>query len=415
MSTRTAPPAPAGQLRRTRRRWVLVAAALAVLAALAVPAVWGSAWWDRVGHGATAGGGPGRPRASSAGSAALLPVSYWEHRYLDWWHDEPTVYLPMSGSADSWDQYNLAAQVDGNTAMYRATGRTRYLDRALRYITNVVASARLSSSLPTSQYRDGYLGWVSHQPDLDPPESEVPLYESYFWRYATTMLRVIGQTPALYRDPAYRGRYDRLLRFAEDDVFEKWYARGAADNIYRSRTHMAAHWAMIALNLSLLTAEPDRRARYRTVVDNIDLHLPNYPSSLRGQLRDNPADPAAYFWSDEWGSTHRPGQDVGHGNGVVAYVVEAHDATRGAERRWTSADLARFTELLLAVVWPRDDVHRGYVDGSGDDNGWIADGFVKLGRYSAAAQRRLDRYPVVNDGFAANMALNARILSGGLP
>jgi hypothetical protein len=51
------------------------------------------------------------------------------------------------------------------------------------------------------------------------------------------------------------------------------------------------------------------------------------------------------------------------------------------------------------------------VDGTGTDNGWYSDGFVKLGRYDAAVQRRLDEHQVVNDQFAANMALNAKLLS----
>jgi hypothetical protein len=36
---------------------------------------------------------------------------------------------------------------------------------------------------------------------------------------------------------------------------------------------------------------------------------------------------------------------------------------------------------------------------------------VKLGRYDAAVQLRLEQHQVVNDQFAANMALNARILA----
>jgi len=36
---------------------------------------------------------------------------------------------------------------------------------------------------------------------------------------------------------------------------------------------------------------------------------------------------------------------------------------------------------------------------------------VKLGRFDPAVQRRLEDHEVVNDQFAANMALNARVLA----
>jgi hypothetical protein len=220
----------------------------------------------------------------------------------------------------------------------------------------------------------------------------VPLYESYFWRYGTALLAAMHD--AGLRTPEYR----RLLEFAEVHVFEKWYARGADETIYRERTHMAAHWALIAVHLARVTADPARRDRYHEVSATVDRRL-------RDQMRRNPVEPTAYFWSDRWGSAARPGQDVGHGNGVVAYVLETP--------AWTTTDRAAFAALLTRVVWPAGQTYRGFVDGSGTDNGWYADGFVKLGRTDPAVQLRLDQHRVVNDQFAANMALNARMLRAG--
>jgi hypothetical protein len=337
------------------------------------------------------------------GIVRVRPLTYWAGVYEQSWDYQAENIQPQSRSADSWDHYSLSYSVDANIAMFRATGNRRYLDRALQWVENVMAASAVSASLRSSQYHDRYRGWVSQQES----GTEVPLYESYFWRYGTALLPAMRQATAVYADARYRARYDHVLRFAEVDVFEKWFTRGADDNIYRSRTHMAAHWAQIALNLSLVTTDPARRARYHDVVDNIDLHLPNVDSGLRRQLRRNPAEPTAYFWSDVWGSSRRPGQDVGHGNGVLAYIVEAHD--NGS--RWTDADIAAFSALLTKVVWPGGRTYRGFVDGTGTDNGWYSDGFVKLGRYDPAVQRRLDEHEVVNDQFAANMALNAKLLS----
>ncbi|AEV86529.1 hypothetical protein ACWT_5512 [Actinoplanes sp. SE50] len=337
------------------------------------------------------------PAAAPAARRALKPVSHWAAVFQQSWDYESATAQPLSLSRDSQDHYDLAYTLDGNVAMFRATGATRYLDRALAYVENVVASAAPSTSLTRSTFRDRYRGWASSKSGQD--GDEVPLYESYFWRYGTQLLTAMRQSAAVWGDPGYRARHARLLSFAEVDVFEKWYNRGAADTIYRDRTHMAAHWALIALNLGRLTGDTARATRYRQVYTTIG-------GRIRNQMIRNPVEPTAYFWNDVWGSTRRPGQDVGHGNGVMAYVVEARD--QGTT--WNAADMTAFGNLLTKVIWPGGTTYHGYVDGTGMDNGWIADGFVKLGRYDADVQHRLESYGVVNDQFAANMALNAKIL-----
>ncbi|MEU7907673.1 hypothetical protein [Actinoplanes sp. NPDC049118] len=342
--------------------------------------------------------------AAAPGTVKLRPVSHWTALFEQSWNYQYRTGLPMSRSTDSWDHYDLSYSLDACIAMFRATADRRYLDRALEFVENVAGSAAVSSSLADSQFKDDYLGWASSASGQD--GDEVPLYESYFWRYATTLLVTMRDSPTVYADPGYRARHDRLLHFAEVNIFDKWHSRGPAENIYRERTHMAAHWALIALNLSRITADPARRARYDQVVDNVDQHVPGTSSGLRSQLRRNPAEPTAYFWSDVWGSARRPGQDVSHGNGVMAYVVEARD--RG--RFWTAADMAAFSALLTKVIWPRATTYREFVDGTGADNGWFSDGFVKLGRFDPAVQRRLEDHRVVNDQFAANMAFNAWVL-----
>jgi len=287
--------------------------------------------------------------------------------------------------------------VDAFVAMFRATGERRYLDRAFNFVENVAGSAVASTSLPGSRFHDSYLGWASEQDGEH--GDEIPLFESYFWRYGTALLLAVRERPEIYADKRYRTRYERLLAFAETNVFAKWYARGARDFVFRDRTHMASHWALISLNLSRVTADPARRARYLEVATTID-------GQLHEQMRRNPVEPTAYFWSDVWGSAKRPGQDVSHGNGVLAYVVEARDRST----TWGAADMAAFSALLTKVIWPGGTTYHAYVDGTGTDNGWFSDGYVKLGRSNAAVQRRLESHRVVNEQFAANMALNARLL-----
>jgi hypothetical protein len=337
----------------------------------------------------------------------LRSVADWEKLFLNIWEvTHNNDWLPRSKSLDSYKFYNLGYGIDGNTAMYRASGKTQYLDRALLYVNNMVNNARVSSSFSTSRYKDLYLGWTSKEGGTS--GQEVALWESYCWRYVTRLLRVIRETPALYADPKYRGQYDRLLAFTERNIFEKWYKRGANANIYRSRTHMAAHWAYIAMDLARMTTDPAKKALYMTVVENINRHLPNYSSSLRQQMKPASGNPSAWFWSDVWGSTARPGQDVAHGNGVVAYLVEAHDA--GIE--WTDDDMRKLATTLNSIVWPATGKYGNYVDGSGSGNGWFTDGFIKLGRYDVNLQRRIEAHGVGRTiQLYGNGALNARLLS----
>ncbi|WP_233261664.1 hypothetical protein [Vitiosangium sp. GDMCC 1.1324] len=341
--------------------------------------------------------------------SGLRSVAAWETLFLGNWNAEHTSsFLPMSTSLDSWQFYNLAYGIDGNTAMYRATGKTQYLDRALLYVNNVVNNARLSSSLSKSQFKDSYLGWASARSDT--LGQEVPLFESYCWRYVTRLLRVIRETPELYNNATYRAQYDKLLAFSEKNMFEKWYKRGANSYIYRVNTHMASHWAYIAMDLSRMTTDANRKATYLTVFNNINRHLPNYGNNagLRGQMRASPVNSAAYYWNDSWGLTARPGQDVAHGNGVMAYIVEARDA--GME--WTSDDIGKFVKTLNSVIWPSAGRYGNYVDGSGGGTGWFNDGFIKLGRYDANLQRRFETLNVGNNTqFYGNAAYNVRKLS----
>lgn len=338
----------------------------------------------------------------------VLPVEHWQERFDA---DADILYqrsLDESESADSWDYYQLAYGIDAYTAMYQATGETRYLDTALELIDNMVEDARPSSSIGTSQYRDRYLGWTSERGDVR--GEEVPLFESYNWRYVTRTLRVMRQTPAIYDDPSYRAQYERLLDFTEVNIFEKWYARGADETIYRNRAHMAAHWAYIAVDLFRLTADEARRGRYQEVFGNIDRNLPNYSSSLRDQLQITGSGPPAYFWSAVWGGSQRPRQDVSHGNGVIAYVVEAHEL--GSE--WTETDMALFSATLTELILRDGGTSAEYVDGTGDGRGGFADGFVKLGRFDPAVQIRLQEHGVQNAHYYAGMALNATVLGVGV-
>ncbi|SFK92940.1 hypothetical protein [Geodermatophilus ruber] len=340
------------------------------------------------------GSGPPPPRAQP--TEELLPVDHWRALFDAEARAVTADGERLSRSSDSFDFYTLAYSIDEQASMFEATGDFGYARQGLRYVTNMIASARPSSSLPTSSFQDGFAGWVSADNDDD----ETPLYESYAWRYVTRLLRllqpVLAEAPADLREP-----YEEVLAFTETHILDKWFARGADAHIYRSRTHMAAHWALIALDLAHLTDDPDRRARCLDIVRTID-------DDLHEQFRPHPEDPTAYWWSDVWSDATRPGQDVSHGNGVVAYIVEARDLDAG----WSEEDVARLSRTLTEFLLATPGRYPRYVDGSGESNGWLADGWVKLGRYDPAVQTQLQSYPVQNSQYYAAMAVNAALLAG---
>jgi hypothetical protein len=341
------------------------------------------------------------PLARTQPTDPPLPVEHWRALFDEAVPSALERNEPLSRSTDSWDYYELAYLIDSFGSMYAATGDLAYVRQGFQLVGNMLATARPSSSMPTSNWKDRFSGWVSEYNDGE----ETPLYESYAWRYVTRLLRLVQ--PVLAQAPEdIQQQYARILAFTETNIVDKWLDRGADNYIYRNRAHTAAHWAMIALNVSELTDDPERRALCLAIVQRIDDDLPNHPSSLHGQMRPHPKDPSAYWWSDIWGQTDGPGQDVSHGNGVVTYVVEAHDLGGS----WSDLDLDRLSQTLTEFVMGTPERYPRYVDGSGRDNGWLSDGWVKLGRYDPAVQALLESHPVQNWQYHAAMAENARYL-----
>lgn len=319
------------------------------------------------------------PTATATNTASPTPEPD-ARRPLAWWvaefdsraaYERAKWYDTWAASNNSQWYYFLGYAVDGYTAMYRATGQRAYLDQALTYIERVIADARPSSALTGSQFRDGYLGWIG-VPFDSTTGLEYVLFESVLWRYVVDALRVIHDDPALLA--VYSDRYNAILAFTEANMWDKWYNRGTG-NIYRTRTHMASHWAYIALNLEALTASPIRAAQCRTVRDRID-------ADIRAQLL---SDGTAYRWSDQWGQyPPQSVQDMMHANHMVSYIVRA--AELGTY--WTVADLRLFAGTAL-VAWngnradPRWMVN---VDGTGglDRFQVQGDGWAKLARVDPA-------------------------------
>lgn len=414
------PPAPATTSTARSGRLPRLAAVVAGATAVAVLSTAGSAV-TTTSAGTTSSVAPTLAATSTTG---LRTVAQWQALFDGQTSRDYPIYLKLSQSTDSWDYYNLAFGLDAYVAMFRATGQTKYLDTALLLVNNVIASAKASTSLGSRAFHDAYLGWVSNRSDA--AGQEVPLFESFLWRYVMQMLWSIKTNPTVYAQSKYLTQYQSVLAFSEKNIFDKWYNRGAGPggggsagypNMYRQNTNMASHWAYISMLMSRMTQDSMRRSRAVTVETNIDTKMPVYGSSLRQQFLHNPSVPAAYEWNSYWGYkngvTAANVQDVPHGSAEVAYILEAYKLGD----YWTSTDVTALSHTLTDVIWRANGTYAANVDGSGAGNGVIIDGFMKLGRYSTAIQQRLENYSgSMSDNnycvidFFANGALNAKFL-----
>lgn len=347
-----------------------------------------------------------------SGCSSINSVESWQSRYDAVWPKMHTTGIKRSTSSDSYQFYHLSYLLDANNAMLLATGDIKYLNRNLEYINNVIATAKKSNGLnfPESQYKDGFLGWANHSHSkLGNDGKEYVLFESIFFRYVCHLLRIIKETDWIFQDSTYKCHYHNILSFIEKNVFEKWYNRGR-HYIYRSRTHMASHWAYIALELQQISSNTAWLPVYQEVYKNINskgMGGNRRHQSLKRQMTLHPQNQEAYFWDSIWGSTTSPGQDVGHGNHVISYIVEAHMI----EEDWSDADIKKLVKLV-DIIWPKRDVFTKYIDGSGTGKMFLSDGWAKLGRFNKDLQIRLQtKVPLYLDTqLYGNGALNARIL-----
>lgn len=333
---------------------------------------------------------------SSVSFAQLRSVSEWGNRFNNSWEKEYKIALPMSLSNDSWQYYNLAYYIDANSTMFEVTDNTKYLDRALLYVQNIINSAMESSMLSKSQYKDNYKGWANFTaPSYKNDQKEYPLFESYCWRYVTDLLLVMKKK-RLDRDSAYKENYDFIYNFTITNIYDKWFNRGI-NHLYRSNTHMMSHWVKISMNLYLITDD----AKYKNIIDDFITKFRNNKESLK-----LPSGVTTVKWKSAWNKRGKH-QDVAHGNAVIDVLIDLYENDLGI----TYDEIKEQINLFDKVIWKSKNNFSRYIDGTGKGAGWFTDGFIKLGRYDANLQTRIEKH---NKGrttqFFANGALNAKIL-----
>lgn len=213
----------------------------------------------------------------------------------------------------------------------------------------------------------------------------------------TTLLRTMHAHPDLLARADYQARYDALLTFSRE-LWDGWSSVGLGV-FYRSRTHMASHWARIGMDLFLITGE----TKYRVVFDNVS-HGVMFarPSNLREQLKMNPDHPTAYVWSDVWGDTPAESiQDTSHAGAVVSFI---HEATL-AGMYWSQGDIDALADTLMLVIWEPalQGAYHQNVDGTEPTTGTFTEPYglpgklggrmhewLHLGRHRPDIQKRIE-------------------------
>jgi len=317
-----------------------------------------------------------------------------------------------SKSGDSNQYYQISYSLDGNRAMFEATGDLIYMDRCLYYINNMINDAKLSSTIANSQYKDTYYGWPSSADD----GTEQILRELFGFRFVWKILDAIKDYNL---GSSYQTQYNNIYTWVERNIWQKWYARGTS-NMYRNVIHIASHIAWTANFFRRRSSNPTIVAQATTMQNNIDnLGIAAFNGScMRNQLHAHPADARAYYWNMYWdgipssGKPSEPyGSDINHGQAVISYVIDMFERGYG---NWSIDDISKLL-WTFNIIWKSGSSICAWLVGpsnssvfAGNINEW-----AKLGRFDVNAQKNVELISMArNASYWGNGALNAKKLLG---
>ncbi len=313
----------------------------------------------------------------------IEPPKYWKNLFDSIYYKHygrysyKVIYQQYSTSANSAKYYYLANGIDALNTMYQTSLDTTYLNEAIRFTKNVLKSAVVSNQIENSTFKDSYLGW----PDINEPEKvngqEIPLCESIFFKYVLKTLYIIKENKKLYATKEYQEFYETTLNFIEENIWNKWYHRGES-NLIRSRTHMASHWAFIAMYLEKLSENNTIKNQCSEIKEKLNQ---KFKKQLVVDYKNN------CIWNQTWDDEVKKPivQDVNHGNHFVSYLVES---TR-LNDFFTTTDLMYIENTLLNIIWDSESCYlHDNIDGTDQGNKkdcfFVADGFMKMAEWNKA-------------------------------
>ncbi|HTN08998.1 hypothetical protein [Agriterribacter sp.] len=340
--------------------------------------------------------------------------------------------IDLSSSGNTHELMSLRAYLGANNALVSVNPDPEVIDYQRKLINNIINTARISKDIPNNQspFQDEFKGWISTSKKSTYNE-EVILYEGYSFLYIAQFLFLLQENHWINLSTENADWWQKAVSFLEQNIWTKWLNRSEIINknndryFLRGRTHMASHWAGIAMYLKNMTADSLIKKECEKLQQEYDL-------LLKRNLKPNPAYPSAFYWNTTYDNTDgtdavetRPAivQDVSHGNHVVSYIVAAY---KMGDKNWLPEDINKLCNTVKLVLYNKEsNSFRDNVDGSTDPSrpGWgnfVADGWVKLADYDTAVQAIFKNFE--GDGkmlkkynqelqFKAN--LNKKQLAGG--
>ena len=232
--------------------------------------------------------------------------------------------------------YHNGHEVEALTYLWKMSGDMRWYNAIVGLIDYEIGATK---KITNSNYSEFYSWYpVDQTCNPDNPDTWVhcqigtPLYESYLWRRVSTFLRYLYQSSNLRaQNPNIESDYQRLKAWTKKNMWDKWVAVGM-NHLYRSRTHMASHWARIGYDLWVMEGRPET-SLYKDVYRNIMYEdMPNYSTAYKTHIWDLVADKGAMVLDNrahqgawiENGWTFMGANDFGHAKDPLDFIHELY-------------------------------------------------------------------------------------------
>lgn len=301
--------------------------------------------------------------------------------------------------------YNLQLAVDGVVSMYEATGDRAVLDKALFYISNVMESASVIEG--GIHENDGYLDWEVLAGDQAAARRQgSPLNDLRIGSAMSRLARVIHEDDRLQDDLELQEFGDDLTLFVDEQIVFKWLdarsLRFWLEEFYDNNeiwVGRASHMVTICHDMSRILGDASNCAGIQYVLAN----------QFHDLLVVQPD--GSYLW-DAWKPFGRGFEhlspDTSHENLVPIMVTrlavddvvfdsdDIHHLNNTFTKRiwngrtdWEANAGVEDSPWFHNYIDGRDDSYRDYthpVGGTPGMNGFVYDGWIRLGEFEPAAQ-----------------------------